>query len=55
MDESEYCHRVSIMHDGKLIALDQPLQLKKRYKKSTMQDVFIHIVKEEISNLTQDD
>jgi len=53
MDESEYCHRVSIMHDSKLIALDQPLQLKKKYKKSSMQDVFIHIVKEEISNITQ--
>lgn len=55
MDESEYCHRVSIMHDGRLIALDQPLQLKKMYKKSNMQDVFIHIVKDEISNITQDD
>jgi len=55
MDESEYCHRVSIMHDGKLIALDQPLQLKKEYNKSSMQDVFIHIVKEEISNITRDD
>jgi ABC-2 type transport system ATP-binding protein len=53
MDESEYCHRVSIMHDGKLIALDQPLQLKKMYKKKSMQDVFIHIVKEEISNLNK--
>ena len=50
MDESEYCHRVSIMHDGRLIALDQPLQLKKLYEKKSMQDVFIHIVKEEISN-----
>lgn len=55
MDESEYCHRVSIMHDGKLIALDQPLQLKKKYNKSSMQDVFIHIVKEEISNITRDE
>lgn len=54
MDESEYCHRVSIMHDGRLIALDQPLQLKKMYEKSSMQDVFIHIVKEEISNLTRE-
>jgi ABC-2 type transport system ATP-binding protein len=55
MDESEYCNRVSIMHDGKLIALDQPLQLKKKYNKSSMQDVFIHIVKEEISNINRDD
>ena len=46
MDEAEYCHRVSILRDGQLIALDNPSALKKKYKKSTMQEVFVHIVKE---------
>ena len=46
MDEAEYCHRVSILRDGRLIALDNPNALKKKYSKSSMQDVFIHIVKE---------
>ncbi len=55
MEESEYCHRVSILHDGRLIALDQPLELKKRYQKKSMQDVFVHIVKEEISNIIRND
>jgi ABC-2 type transport system ATP-binding protein len=45
MDESEYCHRVSIMNEGKLIALDNPSNLKKKYDKSSMQDVFVHIVR----------
>jgi ABC-2 type transport system ATP-binding protein len=48
MDESEYCHRVSIMHDGRIIALDEPSDLKKKYGKSSMQDVFISVVKKEI-------
>jgi ABC-2 type transport system ATP-binding protein len=46
MDESEYCHRVSILRDGQLIALDNPGALKKKYNKPTMQEVFVHIVKE---------
>jgi ABC-2 type transport system ATP-binding protein len=49
MDESEYCHRVSIMHDGRIIALDEPAELKKKYSKKTMQDVFVTIVKSEIA------
>ena len=46
MDEAEYCHRVSIMRDGKLIALDTPRNLKELHHKETMQDVFIELVKE---------
>jgi len=44
MDEAEYCHRVSIMRNGKVIALDTPHELRKRYG-ATMQDVFINLVK----------
>jgi len=44
MDEAEYCHRLSIMRDGKLIALDTPGNLKKQYLKDNMQDVFVEIV-----------
>jgi ABC-2 type transport system ATP-binding protein len=46
MDEAEYCHRVSILRDGQLIALDNPSALKQKYDKSSMQEVFVHIVKE---------
>jgi ABC-2 type transport system ATP-binding protein len=30
MDEAEYCERVGIMRDGKLLAMDTPLKLKKQ-------------------------
>jgi len=46
MDEAEYCHRVSIMREGKLIALDTPGNLKESYGKTNMQDVFVSLVKE---------
>ena len=44
MDEAEYCHRLSIMRDGKLIALDTSGNLKVQYSKNNMQDVFVEIV-----------
>ena len=44
MDEAEYCHRLSIMRDGKIVELDQPQSLKKKYKAAAMQDVFMKVV-----------
>ena len=44
MDEAEYCNRVSIMNQGEIIALGSPKELKQKYGKASMQDVFIHLV-----------
>jgi ABC-2 type transport system ATP-binding protein len=44
MDEAEYCSRLSIMREGKLIAVGSPGEMKEQYHKSNMQDVFIEIV-----------
>jgi ABC-2 type transport system ATP-binding protein len=40
MEEAEYCHRVSIMVDGKIEALDTPGNLKENYAASNMDEVF---------------
>ncbi len=40
MDEVEYCHRISIMVDGKIKALDTPKNLKKQYSVQDMESVF---------------
>lgn len=40
MDEAEYCDRVSIMTDGRIMALDTPEQLKTQYQANTMDEVF---------------
>ncbi len=45
MDEAEYCNRLSIMHQGRIIAVAGPQALKQEYGLATVQDVFIHLVK----------
>jgi ABC-2 type transport system ATP-binding protein len=40
MDEAEYCGRVGIMREGKLLALDTPAQLKKEVLPGLAYDVF---------------
>lgn len=44
MDEAEYCRRVSIMVDGRVVALDSPARLKQQTGAGTMQDVFLQVV-----------
>jgi ABC-2 type transport system ATP-binding protein len=31
MDEAEYCHRIGLMVDGRLVALDEPAELKRKH------------------------
>jgi len=45
MDEAEYCDRVSIMAEGKIIALDTPEELKKQNKAENMNEVFLKLVR----------
>jgi len=45
MDEAEYCDRISIMNDGRIVALDTPDNLKKQYDAKTVEEVFIKIAR----------
>ena len=45
MDEAEYCDRISIMSEGKIVALDTPENLKKQYNTATIENVFIKIAR----------
>lgn len=45
MDEAEYCDRVSIMSEGRIVALDTPAELKKRYGVKSVEEVFIRIAR----------
>ena len=40
MDEAEYCERVGIMRDGKLLAMDTPLNLKKNIISGDVWEVY---------------
>jgi len=45
MDEAEYCDRISIMSEGKIVALDTPENLKKQYNAASVEEVFIKIAR----------
>ena len=45
MDEAEYCHRVSIMVDGRIDALDTPKNLKQQYSAASMDEVFTKLAR----------
>jgi ABC-2 type transport system ATP-binding protein len=45
MDEAEYCDRISIIVNGKIEALDTPERLKKQFKTTTINDVFLKLAR----------
>jgi ABC-2 type transport system ATP-binding protein len=45
MDEAEYCDRVSIMVDGRIVALDTPMALKQQYSADSMEEVFLKLAR----------
>ena len=45
MDEAEYCDRVSIMVDGRIVALGTPSELKEKYEGRTIDDVFVRLAR----------
>jgi ABC-2 type transport system ATP-binding protein len=45
MDEAEYCHRISMMVDGEIKALDTPENLKAQFKAKSMDDVFYELAR----------
>ncbi len=47
MDEAEYCDRISIMNEGRIVALDTPSALKKHYNASSVEEVFVKIARPE--------
>jgi ABC-2 type transport system ATP-binding protein len=44
MDEAEYCHRISIMVDGKIAAVDTPAALKAKFSADSLGEVFVRLV-----------
>lgn len=45
MDEAEYCHRISIMDQGKIVTIGNPQELKREYTQHSLDDLFIHLVR----------
>lgn len=49
MDEAEYCDRLSIMVDGRIVALDSPLNLMKHYDAENMDEVFLKLARTQVN------
>jgi ABC-2 type transport system ATP-binding protein len=45
MDEAEYCNRISIMVDGKIEALESPVNLKQKFNTTSMDEVFYQLAR----------
>jgi ABC-2 type transport system ATP-binding protein len=46
LDEAERCHRVGLMHKGKLLRCATPDQIKRERNTRTLEEAFISIIKE---------
>ena len=47
MDEAEYCHRLALMYNGRIIALGDPEELKRAQNLPSMEEVFIAMIESE--------
>jgi len=45
MDEAEYCHRISIMVDGRIAALGTPHMLKQEFQTDSIDHVFYQLAR----------
>lgn len=52
MDEAEYCERVGVMREGKLLAMDTPTNLKKSIITGDVWEVFAHPLEKGLQILT---
>ncbi|MDZ7339629.1 MAG: ABC transporter ATP-binding protein [candidate division KSB1 bacterium] len=44
MEEAEYCNRLAIMHEGRVIACDSPAGLKDSCRTESVEDAFVKLV-----------
>jgi len=47
MEEAEYCHRLALMHQGRVIALGAPEELKRERGLRSMEEVFVAMIEAE--------
>jgi ABC-2 type transport system ATP-binding protein len=45
MDEAEYCDRVCILSEGKIQAIGNPVELKKSFGVTSMDEVFVKVAR----------
>lgn len=54
LDEAEYCDRISIMVDGRIVAMGTPAEVKQGYGAKSLDDVFVRLVRPDASTSKHD-
>jgi len=49
MDEAEYCHRIAIMYDGRILTCDSPQNIRQETECETLEDAFIKLLTNQLS------
>jgi ABC-2 type transport system ATP-binding protein len=44
MDEAEFCRRISIMHQGRIVEVGSPQELMAKHNQPNLQEMFIHLI-----------
>jgi ABC-2 type transport system ATP-binding protein len=44
MDEAEFCRRMSVMHQGRIVEIGEPQALIEKYNMGDLQETFIHLI-----------
>jgi len=44
MDEAEYCGRISIMHEGQIIELGNPMDIIAKYGENNLENTFVELI-----------
>jgi ABC-2 type transport system ATP-binding protein len=47
MDEAEYCRRISVMHNGRIVEVGNPQALAAKYGQRNLEETFIHLITSE--------
>lgn len=50
MDEAEFCRRISIMHQGRIVEIGSPQELVTRYGRPDLQETFITLISGQETN-----
>jgi len=45
MDEAEYCDRITIMNEGRIVALDSPSALREQHGTASVEELFVKIAR----------
>ncbi|MEW6411349.1 MAG: ATP-binding cassette domain-containing protein [Candidatus Zixiibacteriota bacterium] len=51
MDEAEYCGRISIMHQGRIIEVGNPVNMIDRYGAANLEELFINLISGRMSHV----